>query len=93
MITKNLATKLLPVALVTLSVLVVHTPSAFAERNKVDCDAVMQAAKAGKTKKEIASDMKISVSSVRRCEKAAQKKASQGGSSAASPAAAASPTK
>ena len=91
MIMKNVVSRMLPVALFSLSILAIQAPSALAERTKVDCDAVMQAANSGKTKKEIAADMKISVSSVRKCEKAAAKNASAGSASAASPAAAASP--
>jgi DNA-binding NarL/FixJ family response regulator len=90
MMMKNLVSKVVPAALIALSVLAVQAPAAFAERTKVDCDAVMQAANGGKTKKEIAADMKISLSSVRRCEKAAAKTAAAASSSAASPAAAAS---
>ncbi|HUY26478.1 MAG TPA: hypothetical protein VMV27_03575 [Candidatus Binataceae bacterium] len=72
---------------------------------KVDCDAVMTALGSGKKAKEVATDMKISVSSVYRCKrkaKAAAKAAAktQGKGSAAreaaqnkamAPAAAASP--
>ena len=91
-----MVSKILPIALLGLSIIAIQAPSARAERTKVDCDAVMQAASSGKTKKEIAADMKISLSSVRRCEKAAAKNASAGGTSApalagAAPAAAASP--
>ena len=37
--------------------------------SKVDCDAVMQEIGQGKTMKDVASDMKISVGSVRRCKR------------------------
>ena len=37
--------------------------------SKVDCDAVMQEIGQGKTMRDVASDMKISVGSVRRCKR------------------------
>ncbi len=54
----------------------------------MDCDAVMQEVSAVKTTKQIASNLKISVGSVGRCKRAAEKKAaSEKGSNAATPAA------
>jgi DNA-binding NarL/FixJ family response regulator len=89
---KGLVRRLFPIALITLSIFGAQAPIARAERTKVDCDAVMQEVTAGKTTKEIASDLKISVSSVHRCKRAAEKKAaSQSGSNAASPAASPKP--
>jgi len=88
--TNGLLKKLFPLALITVSVIGFQVPSARAERTKVDCDAVMQEVTAGKTTKEVASDLKISVSSVHRCKQAAKRKAAaEGASAAASPAAAA----
>jgi hypothetical protein len=83
----GLLRKLFSIALVTLSVLAVQIPLARAERTKVDCNAVMQEATAGKATKQIASDLKISVSSVHRCKQTAQRKtAAASASGAASPA-------
>jgi hypothetical protein len=49
-------------------------PAVYAS-SKVDCDAVMQAVGQGKTSKEVATDMKISTSSVNRCKKHAKEAA------------------
>ncbi len=49
-------------------------PSAYAAKGKkVDCDQVMQELNSGKKAKEVAKDLGISVSSVRRCKKKAAK--------------------
>jgi hypothetical protein len=40
--------------------------------SNVDCDAVMQEINQGKTMRDVASDMKISVGSVRRCKRHAR---------------------
>ncbi len=61
--------------------------SAFAARHKVDCAKVMDELNSGKKVKEVAADLHISASSVRRC----AKKAKAAGGTMASPAAAASP--
>lgn len=61
------ASAMLGVAL-TLSMMV---PAAYAA-DKVDCDAVMQELNSGKKAKEVASDMKISASSVYRCKRHAK---------------------
>jgi DNA-binding NarL/FixJ family response regulator len=88
----GLLTKLLPIALITVSVFGAQIPIARAERTKVDYDAVMQEVAAGKTTKEIASDLKVSVSSVHRCKQAAKRKAAAANASnAASPAASPKP--
>jgi len=88
----HLVRKLFAVGLIILSIFGAQIPIASAERTKVDCDAVMQEVTAGKTTKEIASDLKISVSSVHRCKRAAEKKtASASGSNAASPGASPKP--
>ena len=71
-------------------------PSAYA-KSKVDCDAVMSELNGGKKPKEVATDMKISASSVYRCKKKAKAadttaaKAGGEASPAASPAAAPKP--
>jgi transposase len=57
--------------------------------NKVDCDKVMAEKAAGKKTKEIASDLKISTSSVYRC----KEKAGAKGKMAPAPAASATPKK
>jgi hypothetical protein len=49
-------------------------PTAWAG-GKVDCDAVMQELNSGKKVKEVATDMKISTSSVYRCRKKAKQAA------------------
>ena len=90
--TNGLFSKIFPIALIAVSVLAAEIPVARAERTKVNCEAVMQEATAGKTTKEIASDLKISVSSVHRCKQAAHRKAAAATSSnAASPAASPKP--
>ena len=86
-------------------VFTVSVPRAHAAK-KVDCDAVMSEVNAGKKTKEVATDLKISAYSVRKCKKAASAKSSPSaaastaaasssspasGASASSPAAAASP--
>jgi hypothetical protein len=64
--------------------------SAFAaHHSKVDCSKVMDELNGGKKTKEVAADLHISKSSVRRCAKKA--KAEGGGGAMASPAAEASP--
>ncbi len=60
---------------------------ALAARHKVDCSKVMDELNSGKKTKEVATDLHISTSSVRRC----AKKAKAAGGTMASPAAAASP--
>ncbi len=60
---------------------------ALAARHKVDCSKVMDELNSGKKTKEVATDLHISTSSVRRC----AKKAKSAGGTMASPAAAASP--
>jgi len=57
---------------------------ATARAAKVDCDAVMSELNSGKKAKEVASDLKISKSSVYKCKK---KAATSAASSAATPAA------
>jgi hypothetical protein len=66
----------------TLS-LSVGAPSAYA--NKVDCGKVMSEVAAGKKTKDIASDLKISTSSVYRCKKKAGSMAKPGTTPVASP--------
>ena len=61
------ASVMLGVALSVSSVV----PAVYAA-SKVDCDAVMQELGQGKTMKDVASDMKISVGSVRRCKRHAR---------------------
>jgi hypothetical protein len=60
---------------------------ALAARHKVDCSKVMDELNSGKKTKEVAKDLHISSSSVRRC----AKKAKAEGGTMASPAAEASP--
>jgi hypothetical protein len=60
---------------------------ALAAKHKVDCDKVMDEINGGKSVKEVAKDLHISRSSVRRCEK----KAKAEGGTMASPAAESSP--
>ena len=72
-----------------------HAKTAPAHHAKIDCDQVMSELGGGKKPKEVAEDMKISVSSVYRCRKKekvaeAATKEKKGGT-AATPAAAASP--
>lgn len=73
-----------------------------ASANKVDCSKVMAERSAGKKPKDIATEMKISTSSVYRCKAKAEKtksaetksdKVANSSSSAAKPAAAVSPSK
>ncbi|HYB90657.1 MAG TPA: hypothetical protein VEC38_06400 [Candidatus Binataceae bacterium] len=52
----------------------VSVPSAYAG-SKVDCDAVMNELNSGKKAKEVAADLKISVSSVNRCKRHAKEAA------------------
>lgn len=59
------------------------SPSAYA--NKVDCGKVMSEVAAGKKTKDIASDLKISTSSVYRCKKKTGTTAKPGMTPAASP--------
>jgi hypothetical protein len=61
------ASVMLAVALSVSSVV----PTAYAA-SKVDCDAVMQEIGQGKTMRQVASDMSISVGSVRRCRRHAR---------------------
>lgn len=65
-------------------------PSAYAA-SKVDCDAVMTALNGGKSAKDVASDMSISVHSVYRCKHKAARaaKAEMKATESANPAAAA----
>ncbi len=56
------------VALAATMAIGFSTSAAFAA-SKVDCDAVMSALNSGKKAKEVAADMKISVSSVYRCKR------------------------
>jgi hypothetical protein len=59
----------------------------YAAAKKVDCDAVMQELGSGKKAKEVATDQKISTSSVYRCkskQKAAAKAAAKAGNEVAS---------
>jgi hypothetical protein len=60
---------------------------ALAARHKVDCSKVMDEVNSGKKTKEVAADLHISSSSVRRC----VKKSKTAGGTMASPAAEASP--
>ena len=52
----------------------VSVPSAYAA-SKVDCDAVMSELNSGKKAKEVATDLKISVTSVYRCRRHAKEAA------------------
>jgi hypothetical protein len=76
--------------------LAMSIPSAYAAgKSKVDCDAVMQALNGGKKAKQVATDMKISPTSVYRCKKkemASAKAASKTGNESAAKPAASSPT-
>jgi hypothetical protein len=60
-----------------------------ARRHKVDCSKVMDEINGGKSVKEVAADLHVSKSSVRRCQKKAA--AEGGGGAMASPGAEASP--
>ena len=64
------------------------TPNAYARRHKVDCSKVMEELNSGKKVSEVAKDLHISRSSVRRCKKAA---AAEGGAEASPGGAMASP--
>ncbi len=66
-------------------------PGALAARHKVDCAKVMDEINGGKKVKEVAKDLHISTSSVRRCEKKAKAEGGTMGGSMASPAAESSP--
>jgi len=67
--------------------------NAYAAAKKVDCEKVMSELNSGKKAKDVATDLKISTSSVYRCKKKAAKTAgAKGASPAASPAAAPSST-
>ena len=69
--------------------------NAYAAAKKVDCEKVMSELNSGKKAKDVATDLKISTSSVYRCKKkaaAAKTAGAKGGSPAASPAAAPSST-
>jgi len=68
------------IATISLSVAL---PSAYA--NKVDCGKVMSEVAAGKKTKDIASDLKISTSSVYRCKKKTGSTAKPSTTPAASP--------
>jgi transposase len=68
------------IATVSLSVV---SPRAYA--NKVDCGKVMSEVAAGKKTKDIASDLKISTSSVYRCKKKTGSTAKSATTPAASP--------
>jgi hypothetical protein len=70
-------------ALIATVSLSVASPSAYA--NKVDCGKVMSEVAAGKKTKDIASDLKISTSSVYRCKKKTGGTAKAGATPAASP--------
>jgi len=77
----TLATGLVGVA---IGIAMSGPPAYAAGRTKVDCDAVMSELNSGKKAKEVASDLKISKSSVYKCKK---KAATSAASSAATPAA------
>jgi hypothetical protein len=62
------------VALAATMTIGFSTSAAFAA-SKVDCDAVMGELNGGKKAKEVATDMKISVSSVYRCKRHAKEAA------------------
>ncbi len=62
------------VALAATMAIGFSSSAAFAA-SKVDCDAVMSALSGGKKAKEVAADMKISVSSVYRCKRHAKEAA------------------
>jgi len=70
-------------------------PAHAAAKTKVDCDAVLQELNSGKKVKEVASDLKISPSSVYRCKRKEMAKAGAkaGNDAAAKPAASPAATK
>ncbi len=82
---KKFAAVATTLALATAMSFALSVPKAHAA-GKVDCDKVMEEFNAGKKPKEIAKDLGVSVSSVRRCKKKAAVAAKQ-----AAPAAAAAP--
>ncbi|HZC46175.1 MAG TPA: hypothetical protein VE243_06850 [Candidatus Acidoferrum sp.] len=76
MLTKKLALVAASAMLVTSVAFAVNTRPAYAA--KVDCDAVMGEVNSGKHAKEIATDLKISTSSVYRCKRQAKAAAKAG---------------
>jgi hypothetical protein len=97
---KKFVMRATPIGLAMAIGIAMSIPSAYAAgKSKIDCDAVMQELNGGKKAKEVATDMKISTSSVYKCKKkemAAAKTASKAGnepgaSPAASPATAPKP--
>jgi hypothetical protein len=83
-VTKKIVAVATTLALATVMSFAISIPKAHAA-GKVDCDKVMEELNAGKKPKEVASDLGISTSSVRRCKRKAHK------ASMASPAAMSSP--
>ncbi len=93
---KKLAVVVVSLAFALMVGFALSVPTARAAGKKVDCDQVMSELNSGKKPKEVAKDLKISVSSVYKCRrqaKAAAKKAKEAPTTAASPGAAASPAK
>ncbi|HUN60152.1 MAG TPA: helix-turn-helix domain-containing protein [Candidatus Binataceae bacterium] len=80
---------LLLTSLVMIAVMTLSAVPRTAYANKVDCGKVMTEVAAGKKAKDIASDLKISTSSVYRCKKKAKTEAKSG----MTPSPVASPTK
>lgn len=76
-------------AIIATTSLCIGPPIAYA--NKVDCGKVMSEVAAGKKAKDIASDLKISTSSVYRCKKKAKSAAKPG--TTPTPAASSTPRK
>ena len=70
MLTKKLALVTASAMLVTTVAFAVNTRPVYAA--KVDCDAVMGEVNSGKHAKEVATDLKISTSSVYRCKRQAK---------------------
>jgi len=85
-VTKKIVAVATTLALAAVMSFAVSIPKAHAA-GKVDCDKVMEELNAGKKPKEVASDLGISTSSVRRC----KRKAHKAEGSMASPAAMSSP--
>jgi hypothetical protein len=81
---------LLP-SLAIIATISVSVGSRIAYANKVDCGKVMSEVAAGKKAKDIASDLKISTSSVYRCKKKAKSAAKPG--TTPTPAASSTPKK
>jgi hypothetical protein len=91
---KKLGTGLIGIVFVGMVFASFAVPAAQAAGSKVNCESVMQELNAGKKPKQVAQDMKISVSSVYRCRRQARAKERKSGASpaaVASPAAMASP--